>query len=96
MSDQHSSDYPELPYGQTRCECGGRVYSNEHDGRCASCAQPEPVEREAALLRYWAQQYRQVIELNREEGASEALLASLLAKAAEWEREADALERRVA
>jgi hypothetical protein len=94
MSDPHSSDYPETPLGVHRCECGAWVYSNELDGRCDRCAQPEPQKYTAELLRGWAWTYREVARLDRE--ASPELREEFLAKAAEWEREADELERRVA
>jgi hypothetical protein len=94
MSDPHSTDYPELPYGQTRCECGGRVYSNEHDGRCDRCSQPEPQAHSPALLREWAAILGDVIALNRDENPER--VAPLEAKCAAWLREADEIERRVA
>jgi hypothetical protein len=94
VSDPHSSDYPETPLGVHRCECGAWVYSNELDGRCDRCSQPEPQEHSAALLREWAAILSDVIELNRDEHPER--VAPLEAKCQAWLREADEIERRVA
>jgi hypothetical protein len=94
VADPHSSDYPETPLGVHRCECGAWVRSNEQDGRCRRCAQPEPQVHSAALLREWAAILSDVIELNRADNPER--VAPLEAKVAGWLREADELERRVA
>jgi predicted ATP-dependent serine protease len=90
VTDPHSADYPETPLGVRRCECGARVYSNEADGRCATCGQFEPVEHTPELLRGWAATLREVIA-----GGEWSLTVRQLAeaKATEWKREADELER---
>jgi hypothetical protein len=91
------SDYDCGDYGRTTCPDCSRTFMPKNrgeDGRCASCAQPEPQVHSAALLREWAAILGDVIALNRDEHPER--VAPIEAKCAAWLREADELERRVA